>query len=135
MKRREAPCYNKKFGHNFPYPESICTECGIKQEELNKPLIKISVIKEYKPKKAEKGIHSEMHALAKEISEYCGEPKKFAMYLGIIKNMGLGRAYQIFSEIKQSTTSQKKIKTPGKLFLYMSTHKKNKKNGNSKKTK
>ena len=33
---------------------------------------------EYFVKKPEKGIHTEMHALAKEISEFCGEPEKFA---------------------------------------------------------
>lgn len=72
---------------------------------------------EYFVKKPGKGIHSEAHALAKEISEYCGEPKKFAMYLGVIKNIGLPRAYKIFSEIRQG----KDIETPGKLFLYLST--------------
>ncbi len=71
---------------------------------------------EIKKKKPERGIHSEKHALAKEISEYAGEPKKFAMYLGIIKNIGLRKAYRIFSKIKQS----KSVKTPGKLFVYES---------------
>ncbi len=61
-------------------------------------------------------MHSEMHALAKEISEYCGEPKKFGMYLGIIKGIGLGATYRLFSQIKQG----KNIETPGKLFVYMS---------------
>ena len=83
-------------------------------------------------------MHSEMHALAKEISEYCGEPKKFGMYLGVIKNMGLSRAYQIFAEMKQG----KNIKTPGKLFLYLSAYKKvpavkpkpKSRNGNRKRT-
>lgn len=75
-----------------------------------------------KKKRPERGIHGPMHALAKEISEYAGEPKKFAMYLGIIKNIGLRRAYKIFSEIKQN----KKIKSPGKLFVYQSTFKKKK---------
>ena len=78
---------------------------------------------EYFVKKPAKGIHSEMHALAKEISEYCGEPKKFGMYLGIIKNIGLPQAYKIFAELKQG----KEIKTPGKLFLYMSAYKKSEK--------
>ncbi len=63
-----------------------------------------------------KGIHSEIHALAKEISEYCNEPKKFALYLGIIKRIGKKRAYQIFSQIKRS----KDIKTPAKLFMFLS---------------
>lgn len=75
---------------------------------------------EYFVKKPDKGMHSEMHALAKEISEYCKEPKKFGMYLGIIKNMGLSRAYQVFAELKQG----KDIKTPGKLFLYLSSYRK-----------
>ena len=42
------------------------------------------------------------------------------MYLGIIKNMGLSRAYQVFAELKQG----KDIKTPGKLFLYLSSYRK-----------
>lgn len=70
-------------------------------------------LKEVKPIR---GIHSDIHALAKDISEYCNEPKKFALYLGIIKRIGKNRAFQIFSEIKQS----KKIETPGKLFVYLS---------------
>src|SRR3989344_8950174 len=74
---------------------------------------------EYFVKKPEHGMHSEAHALAKEISEFCGEPKKFGMYLGIIKNMGLPRAYQVFAELKQG----KEVKTPGKLFLYLSAYK------------
>lgn len=71
----------------------------------------------FKKRKPERGIHGPMHALAKEISETFGEPKKFAMYLGIIKNIGLRRAYRLFSKIKQS----KNVKTPGKLFVYEST--------------
>ncbi len=71
-----------------------------------------------KEKKRERGIHGPIHALAKEISETFGEPKKFAMYLGIIKNIGLKKGYKIFSEIKQN----KKIRSPGKLFVYQSTY-------------
>ncbi len=63
-----------------------------------------------------RGIHSEIHALAKDISEYCKEPKKFALYLGIIKRIGKDRAYQIFSETKQS----KNIKSPAKIFMFLS---------------
>jgi len=80
---------------------------------------------EYFVKQPARGIHSEKHALAKEVSEYCGEPKKFAMYLGIIKNVGLPRAYKIFAEIKQS----KSVKDRGKLFLYLSSYKVAKKVG------
>ena len=130
MKDLKASCYNQKFGHNFPYSGSNCVQCRVNQKELIKPIIKRSAPKEYKIKKAEKGIHSETHALAKEVSEYCNEPKKFAMYLGIIKNIGLKKAYQIFSEIKQN----KKVKTPGKLFIYMSAFKKINENENYKRT-
>ena len=68
-----------------------------------------------------RGIHSEIHALAKDISEYCREPKKFALYLGVIKRIGKNRAYQIFSEMKQS----KDIKSRAKLFMYLSKDVKN----------
>jgi len=66
-----------------------------------------------------RGIHSEIHALAKDISEYCKEPKKFALYLGVIKRIGKNRAYQIFSEMRQS----KDIKSRAKLFMYLSRSK------------
>ncbi len=78
------------------------------------------VLKRLIKRKPDWGIHSEIHALAKDISEYCGEPKKFAMYLGIIKRIGKNRAYQIFSEIKQS----KDIKSRAKIFMYLSRDKK-----------
>ncbi|HOZ16561.1 MAG TPA: hypothetical protein PLF70_01530 [Candidatus Portnoybacteria bacterium] len=70
------------------------------------------------------GIHSEIHAIAKDISEYCNEPKKFALYLGVIKRIGKNRAYQIFSEMKQL----KDIESRAKLFMYLSKDKKDKKN-------
>lgn len=73
-----------------------------------------------------RGIHSEIHALAKDISEYCGEPKKFALYLGVIKRIGKDRAYRIFSELKQS----KEAKSKAKLFMYMSSKKYDSKNTN-----
>src|SRR3989344_2671299 len=106
------------------------------KEELKEHYLKGKNIDRYKIKKPERGIHSEMHALAKEVSEYCGEPRKFAMYLGIIKNIGARESYRIFSEIKQN----KQVETPGKLFVYMSAHerrknktnKKDYKNGNNK---
>lgn len=112
--KKEVSCSGKKFGHNFPVAGGKCTRCGINQDELGRQFQKI----EYFVKKPEKGIHTEMHALAKEISEFCGEPKKFAMYLGVIKNIGLPRAYKTFAELRQA----KEIKTPGKLFLYLSSY-------------
>jgi len=105
-----AACKGKKFGHNFPVADGYCLNCGISKKELSEEL---------KPKKL-RGIHSEIHALAKDISEYCKEPKKFALYLGTIKRIGKNRTYQIFSEIKQSKT----IKSPAKMFMYLSKNKK-----------
>jgi len=99
-------CFGQKLGHEFLTPGSNCARCGIDPDKLSGGLTKI----EYFVRKPEKGMHSEMHALAKEVSEYCGEPKKFGMYLGIIKNIGLPKAYRIFSEIRQG----KEIKTPGR---------------------
>lgn len=81
--------------------------------------IKNLIKKRVSNEKPERGIHGPMHALAKEISEYCGEPKEFAMYLGVIKNIGLTKAYRIFSEMKQSPN----VTTRGKLFLYKSKYK------------
>ncbi len=114
---KKASCYNHKFGHNFPVTEGNCTKCGINQNELSIKFKKVAV--EYKLLEPEKGMHSEMHALAKDISEKFGEPKKFIMYLGIIKNIGIKKAYAIFSEIKQSP----KVETPGRLFVYKSKYK------------
>jgi len=73
-----------------------------------------------------RGMHSEIHAIAKDISEYCKEPKKFALYLGVIKRIGKNRAYRIFSEIKHS----KDIKSRAKLFMYLSKNKNDSKNSN-----
>ena len=70
--------------------------------------------------KPEQGIHSDIHALAKDISEYCKEPKKFALYLGVIKRIGINRAYQILSEMKQL----KDVDSRAKLFMYLSKNKK-----------
>ena len=124
--KKGVSCSGKKLGHNFPVAGGKCTQCGVDQDELGRQFQKI----EYFIKKPEGGIHTEMHALAKEISEFCGEPKKFAMYLGIIKNIGLPRAYRIFAELRQA----KEAKTPGKLFLYLSSYQKlGKKKGKKKK--
>lgn len=66
-----------------------------------------------KKKKTARYLHTKNHLLADEISQYFNEPKKFAMYLGVISRIGFQRAYRIFSEVKQS-----KVKTPGKLFMW-----------------
>lgn len=116
----DAECKGKKFGHNFPVAGGHCLNCGISQKELSgesgPKKIKMELSQLFKPVR---GIHSSIHALAKDISEYCKEPKKFALYLGIIKRIGTNRAYQIFSEIKQS----KNIKSPAKMFMHLSKNK------------
>jgi len=60
-----------------------------------------------------KNIHSEDHYWADVISRAFGEKKKFGMYLGIIKRIGLVQAKKIFAEIQDSNVS-----SPGKLFLW-----------------
>ena len=64
-------------------------------------------------------IYSREHLLAKDVSEAFHEEKKFAMYLGVIKRVGFDIAFRIFSEIKQS----RKVITPAKLFMWMSSEK------------
>ena len=64
-------------------------------------------------KKRNLNIHSEIHALADEISSYFGERKKFGMYLGVIKRIGAGRARAIFSEVKDGAA-----RDPHKLFIW-----------------
>ncbi len=64
------------------------------------------IIKAKLPEK-NKNIHSEAHYLADEISTYFNERKKFAMYLGAIKRIGLLEAKQIFSEVKQADCRNK----------------------------
>ncbi len=61
-------------------------------------------------------MHSELHALAKDISEYCGEPKKFGMYLGAIKRIGTARAYELFSILKDPRTKARDL---GRWFMFM----------------
>ena len=53
-------------------------------------------------RKPVRGIHSEEHELAKQLTEYFHEPKKFGMWLGIIKKHGTQKVYQAFAEVKQS---------------------------------
>lgn len=66
-------------------------------------------------KAVNKNIHSEAHYWADVISTHFGERKKFAMYLGVIKRIGVKEAQKIFAEIKQSNAQN-----PGKLFVWRS---------------
>jgi len=60
-------------------------------------------------------IHSEAHYWTDVISTAFGERNKFAMYLGVIKRIGVQEAQRLFAEIKQSS-----CQSPGKLFLWKS---------------
>ncbi len=99
-------CKGKQHGHNFPYPGGQCLNCGIIQKNL-------SVLKISDKTGKTKNLHSKNHLLADIISKHMNEPKKFAMYLGIISRIGFNAANQIFSEIKQS-----KVKEKNKLFMW-----------------
>ncbi|MDP3245114.1 MAG: hypothetical protein Q8M83_05680 [bacterium] len=69
--------------------------------------------------KKNKNIHSEAHYWADIISSAFGEKKKFGMYLGLIKRVGIAEAQKIFTEITDS-----KCKNPGKLFVWKTGKKK-----------
>ena len=60
---------------------------------------------------------NDAHAQSSSAKNNSSFTSNMAKYLGIIKNIGLPQAYKIFSEIRHG----KEIKTPGKLFLYMSS--------------
>lgn len=63
--------------------------------------------------KQNKNIHSEIHYWTDVISTAFGERKKFAMYLGLIKKIGISEARRIFAEIQESH-----VTSPGKLFFW-----------------
>lgn len=65
------------------------------------------------PQKPNKRLHSEIHALADEISSYFNERRRFAMYLGAIKRIGVAQARTIFSEVKSGDA-----RDPRKLFFW-----------------
>lgn len=60
-----------------------------------------------------KNIHSEAHYWADVISSAFHERKRFAMYLGVIKRIGIKNAQRIFAEVKESNA-----KNQGKLFVW-----------------
>jgi len=52
-----------------------------------------------------KGISSHIHAVALEVSEYVGEPKKFALWLGIVKRVGAGEMIGLIKQMKEQGIS------------------------------
>lgn len=79
-----------------------------------------NISKIIQPKKKNKNIHSEIHYWADVISSAFGEQKKFAMYLGVIKRIGVKEAQRIFAEINDS-----KANNPGKLFVWKAKYDRN----------
>ena len=75
----------------------------------------IKHIVQRRSKQRNKNIHSEEHYWADVISREFAERKRFAMYLGIIKRIGIKEAQKIFTELKQSNA-----RSPGKLFVWKS---------------
>ena len=69
------------------------------------------ILKIERPKN--KNIHSDIHYWTDVISSAFGERKKFAMYLGLIKKIGVPEARRIFAEIQESHVS-----SPGRLFFW-----------------
>ncbi len=59
---------------------------------------------EFKKVVVNKRLHSELHSFVDDLITYFGatEKKKFGLWLGIIKRMGLARARTKFSELKQN---------------------------------
>jgi len=68
-----------------------------------------------KAQKTDPHLHHEMHILADEISTAFGERKRFAMYLGTIKRVGMTRARAVYRQIQQDGGA----KQPGRLFMYL----------------
>ena len=48
-----------------------------------------------------KGIHSYEHEIALEVSEYVGEPQKFALWLGIVKRVGTAKMVGLLRQMKE----------------------------------
>lgn len=114
-----APCYGKKFGHNVI--GSVCIQCGIGRDELALQFVARSKKRpapaKIDPKVAQSTMHSEDHALAGELSRICGEPGKFAMYLGVVRRVGRVKAYVMLSQIKDPKSN---IKQPARWFMWKS---------------
>ena len=119
MNLGQSSCKGKTHGHNFV--GQVCIACAATQQEVNALFrgpgpVKTAPRIEYTPKEQQKGMHSELHALARDFSELAGEPKRFGQYLGVIKRIGLPRSYLLYSQAKDPT---RKIKHIGKWFMAM----------------
>lgn len=123
-----APCFNKTHGHQMV--GECCVRCGMSRAEVNALFgavvarvgPKLARASKTKPRPsavamARRTMHSEMHALAKDISEYCAEEKLFAQFLGRINQVGLPTAYQAFSELRERV-DRGRIRQPGRWWMW-----------------
>lgn len=120
---KDAPCYGQKFGHNFPYTGADCLKCGVNQAELSGGMKKATGIKSIsdtiiRRPKPNPNLHSDVHWLVDELRKTFGETAKkgkgsFGFYLGFVKRIGFQKAYQLWSEVKQSNAKDK-----GRLFWW-----------------
>lgn len=119
-----APCYNKKLGHNVV--GSVCIQCGISKDDLARTFVarmeKMPLPAKIPAKTAKATIHSEAHALALDLSNACGEPKKYALYLGIVSRVGLVRGYVMLSKLKDPRSG---IKHPARWLMWQASSKNN----------
>lgn len=108
----KAPRNNPR--HNFPTGGAVCAYgCGVAQSDLMVGPPKSEHSREPAGDRS-KGMHSDIQYWAREIAEYTKEPKRFGMYLGIVKYIGVPAASRILSEMR----SNPDIKTPAKLFMW-----------------
>jgi hypothetical protein len=84
------------------------------REPKKKPSGQLPGMESREPRK-ERYMHSEAHALAAEISAHFAERKKFALYLAIIRRMGVQQARTLFAEIKSGDAN---VASPRKFFMW-----------------
>src|SRR3990167_9513295 len=89
--------------HNFAGGK--CIKCRAFQNPIKK-----AVITRNEPIK---GIYTQEQDLTRTLANYFNEPKKFGMYMGIVKKQGMEKCYKIYSELKERS-----IKS-GKLFMWL----------------
>lgn len=114
-----SDCHGEKFGHDFPYPGSNCTRCGINQDVLSGrgskqaiPSLHNAFARLAIPKKPIHGMHSEIHALVNEVRALFGETAKkgvgsFGFYLGFFSRLGVDRVRQLLAETRESANPKK----------------------------
>jgi hypothetical protein len=81
--------------------------CGITQAELSEQKVALGprrITTVALRRTRIHGMHTPTHDLARQISEWCGEPKNFALYLGKVKWLGLQRSWRLWGDLKAKRT-------------------------------